>query len=222
LPTYTVEQLQRLADTCLSQAYGANIRIPVDIDWLVEEVEGVDLTDWPKLRSNYGIEGGVWRDADSGALVIVIAEELMDDESPRGYARYRMTVAEELAHLRLHKAVIDQITHPDKFLELQRHPTWPTLERNAKRFAAALLMPGAALSARAEQSYTNLFVQLARRAADPSTPAAIGALKKWLCSDLAKQFEVSEMTMDIRLKEWPMRIYNRVEQAMNDGLNYLP
>lgn len=214
LPTYTVTDLERGAHDYLHRQFGPDIPIPVDVDWLLEAVERVDLDDWPKLRTNHGIEGGVWRDTDTGELVVYIAEELMDDESPKGYSRYRMTVAEELAHLHLHRPVVNQITGLDQFCELQRHALWQQMERNAKRYAAALLMPGAQLSAYAERVYSRL---VARAGTD--NPAAI---KKWLCTLLSKEFVVSETSMQHRLGEWPMRIYTRVEQAARDGLGYLP
>jgi hypothetical protein len=152
LPTYTVRQLEARAGEYLARNFGPDVPIPVDIDLLVER-EGIDLDEWPKLRTNHGIEGGVWRDTDSGQLFIFIAEELMADESPAGYGRYRMTVAEELAHIHLHRELIAQIDTPAKFRELQNHPQWAEVERDAR---------------------------------------------------------------------WPMKIYERVEQAIHDGLTYLP
>jgi hypothetical protein len=74
LPTYTVRQLEARAGEYLARNFGPDVPIPVDIDLLVER-EGIDLDEWPKLRTNHGIEGGVWRDTDSGQLFIFIAEE---------------------------------------------------------------------------------------------------------------------------------------------------
>jgi hypothetical protein len=213
LSTYTVTQLESLASTYLARRFGQDVPIPVDIDLLVER-EGIDLDEWPKLRTNHGIEGGVWRDTDTGQLFIYIAEELMADESPRGYGRYRMTVAEELAHIHLQRGIIEQIDTLAKFRDLQNHPQWADLERNAKRYAAGLLMPGQKLSASAERVYA----ELVRTAGTGN----LEAVKKWLKTLLAKEFEVSEGAMGHRLGEWPMRIYERVEQAIRDGLTYLP
>jgi hypothetical protein len=212
LPTYTVRQLEQRAEDYLARAFGSDVPIPVDIDLLVER-EGIVLDEWPRLRANHGIEGGVWRDADSGALLIFIAEELMADESPNGYGRYRMTVGEELAHIHLHKSVIEQIDTPVKFRELHNHPQWAEVERNAKRYAAALLMPGKKLSASAERVYAELVRQ--------AGTGNLDAVKKWMRTLLAKEFEVSVRAMDHRLGEWPMKIYERVEQAISDGLTYL-
>jgi hypothetical protein len=214
-PTYTVRQLEEMARVYLADAYGGDPPVPpVDIDWLAEAVEGIDITDYPRLRTGYGIEGGVWRNADTGELVIVIAEEVMDDESPTGYARYRMTVAEELAHIRLHRTVIDQIDCPARFQELHRHPRWWEIERNAKRFAAALLMPPERILERAREVYPELV-----RVAGTGNAAAIN---HWLCERLAREFEVSRQSMGIRLREWPVRVTDQVNRAVQDGLTYLP
>lgn len=212
LPTYSVRQLEAKASQYLADKFGQDVPIPVDIDLLVER-EGIDLDEWPKLRTNHGIDGGVWRDADTGRLFIFIAEELMADESPNGYGRYRMTVAEELAHIHLHRAVIEQIDTLAKFQELQTHKQWAEVERDAKRYAGALLMPGEALSASAARVYA----QLVRHARTDNA----AAVKRWLKHLLAKEFEVSEMAMHHRLGEWPIKIYSRVEQALHDGLTYL-
>jgi hypothetical protein len=212
LPTYSVRQLEAKAGQYLAERFGQDVPIPVDIDLLVER-EGIDLDEWPKLRTNHGIEGGVWRDSDSGRLFIFIAEELMADESPRGYGRYRMTVAEELAHIHLHRAVIEQIDSLAKFRELQTHKQWVDIETDAKRYAAALLMPGRTMLASAERVYA----ELVRQAGTDN----VAAVKKWLRSLLAKEFEVSETAMHHRLGEWPMNIYSRVEQSLHDGLTYL-
>jgi hypothetical protein len=39
---------------------------------------------------------------------------------------------------------------------------------------------------------------------------------------LAKEFEVSEGAMRHRLGEWPMKLYERIDAALADGLDYLP
>jgi hypothetical protein len=68
LPTYTVRQLESKATDYLREHLGPDVPIPVDVELLVERVEGIDLDEWPKLRTNHGIEGGVWRDLDTGEL----------------------------------------------------------------------------------------------------------------------------------------------------------
>ncbi len=159
----------------------------------------------------------VLRDPTTGELAVYIASELMDDESPGGIARYRMTVAEELAHLKLHREAIDGMEKPDDFRKLHNHPQWTEIERNAKRFAAAILIPPKHLSLQAREGYSEIVGVLNRQGITPTQPV----VEKWLCTRLAKRFEVSETAMRIRMREWPEKITDKIASAISDGLDYL-
>jgi hypothetical protein len=111
LPEYPNHELEKKASQFLATQYGSVVRIPVDVEWLLDTL-GVDLDCYPALRANYFIEGGVWRDTQTGRLTVFIDEAMMDDHSARGVTRYRTTVAEELAHLLIHREIIDQIDDP--------------------------------------------------------------------------------------------------------------
>jgi Zn-dependent peptidase ImmA (M78 family) len=104
------------------------------------------------------------------------------------------------------------VTGPDDFRTLQQNRHWHEMDRNAKRFAAAILMPGEQLTNAAGTLYPKLV-----RVAGYGDAAAV---KKHLGSLLAKQFEVSAQAMNIRLKEWPMHIADRVDQAIKDQVDY--
>ncbi len=146
LPTYTVQELEREAAEFLRKALPQGVQIPVDVDFLLETREGVDLDYWPKLEANHGVVGAVLRDLDRDCLLIYVDEDLADADHRRSF--YRMTVAEELAHVVLHAEVIRQVVTIDDFRQLQQHRMLYQAERNAKRFAAALLMPPADLLSR--------------------------------------------------------------------------
>jgi hypothetical protein len=208
-PTYTVQELEHKARQFLASQFGQDVPVPVDIDLLIEQLPGVDLDYWPGLRDNHGLEGMVCREVETGEVLVFIDESLADTRP----ARYRMTVAEELGHIVLHRSVIDQVLTPEDFEELQRHHRWHEMDRNAKRFAAAVLMPGAQLIAEAQGTYP----QLVRAVGF----ANVQAIKKQLAFLLAKRFEVSQQSMTIRLTEWPMRVYERVEAAVRDQLDFL-
>src|SRR5271157_6389425 len=76
-----------------------------------------------------------------------------NNDTPNGLARYQMTVAEELAHIRLHRPLTEAIQGPDDFRKLHSHPQWTEIERNAKKFAAMLLMPTQPLMVEAREVY---------------------------------------------------------------------
>jgi hypothetical protein len=188
------------------------VPIPVDVELLIERIEGLDLDFWPALRENYGVEGGVWRDLDTGELFVYIDERVMDDDSPRGVGRYRTTVAEELAHVRLHRKVISQIDSPAGFQQLHNQIVGTKVERNAKRFAAALLMPADKLWAEAGTVYRQLVQRVGTDHPEP--------VLKWLCSLLAQKFRVNEAAMGICLKE--LGVNDKVQWALRRGYSTLP
>src|SRR5262249_27208978 len=150
--------------------------IPVDVDLLVEKAESITLDVWPKLQANHQILGMVLRDVDSGELFIFIDEDLADNDTPNGLARYRMTVAEELAHVRLHLGLIDAIQRPDDFRTLHSHAQWKEIERDAKKFAAMLLMPTRPLMANAREVYGQIVGQPQIR---EQLSQSVSASKRW-------------------------------------------
>lgn len=209
LPTYTVSQLEERARRILIDSFGQDPMIPVEIEIILETLPGVTLDIWPALRPNYSTEGAVCRDVDTGGLFVFIDDSLADN-SP---TRYRMTVAEELGHIILHRSIIDQVTSVKDFVELQRHPQWREIDRNAKRFAAATLMPGAQLIEHAQELYP--------RFVDVAGFGNVNAVLSQLVAKLAQRFEVSPQSMRHRIGEWPMKLADRVTRAMQDGLHHL-
>lgn len=200
---YKAAEIERLAHDFLLTHAGRPFPTPIDIDLMLEQVDGVVLDIWPGLRKLHGIEGAVVRDADTGDLIILV-DDWLADHAP---TRYRMTVAEELGHVVLHRRVIDHINSNDDFSALQQHEQWHKMERNAKRFGAAALMAAESVSQSALIVYRKLV-------------AAAGygdkeAIKRHLAALLAKQFVVSVEAMRYRLGEWPMRVFDRVDEAMN-------
>lgn len=214
VPTYRDEELEREATRLLSQSFGPDIPIPVDIEWLTETVEGVDLDCYPALRPNYGLEGAVWRDRATGKLLVAVDEAVMDDDSQRGVARYRAAVAEQLAHVLLHRQTVDGLSGPDAFRDFHNRMAGTPVERNTRRLAGDLLMPGGPLAEEAKKVYRQL-VQLVGTDNGP-------AVQKYLCSRLAKQFKVSEAALGHRLSEEPLRISDQVAEALRRGLSNLP
>jgi Zn-dependent peptidase ImmA (M78 family) len=211
LPIFTVTELERKAATFLQDAFPRGIQIPIDVELLLETRDGVDFDLWPKLKVNHDVAGAVMKDVNRDRLVIYVDEDIADNDSCKNF--YRMTVAEELAHIVLHESVIKEVCAIDDFYRLQKHKQWYEAERNAKRFAAAMLMPSEALLRESKRIYC----ELVRTAGYGN----VEVVKKYLCNHVAKLFEVSPQAMSIRLREWPMRVYERVEEAMGARLETL-
>lgn len=208
-PQYTAAEIEKRAAAFLSKQFGSDVPIPVDIDYLLESQPGVKLDYIPTLRSDHRTEGMIVRDTDSRELTVYIDEWLADTQRNR----YRFTVAEELGHIVLHRSLIDQINDESDSRELQNHYQWHTLERNAKRFGAAVLMPPERVIRAAEEWYPKLV--------DAAGFGSVEAIVKVLTSKLAEEFQVSAGAMRYRLTEWPLRIKDRIERAMRDHLDYL-
>jgi Zn-dependent peptidase ImmA (M78 family) len=124
-----------------------------------------------------------------------------------------MTVAEEFAHSFLHKNAIENVRSIEDFEAFQNHPDWHKHDRNAKRMAAALLMPAPDVLNDCRGLYTQM-IEIAGYG-DPES------IKKYIASTLAEKYEVSVQTMRIRLNEWPVKITEKIDQAMRDGLDFL-
>jgi Zn-dependent peptidase ImmA (M78 family) len=223
--TYTGRELEILSTKYLALHFGDDVLIPIDVDLLVEKAEGITLDFWPKLRANYNTLGMVARDADSGEFLVFIDADLADNESPGGQAHYRMTVAEELAHIHLHRPLIEAVITPRDFRELHNHTQWAEIERDAKRFAVMLLMPTKQLMNQAREIYSQIVHQPQIQAELIRSVSAkerwASPIKKWLCHQMARRFEVSERTMDHRLGEWPSEVYKHVDAALEVGSDTL-
>ncbi len=208
LCTYTVAELERIAHEHL-QRLPTSLSIPIDVDYIVEQLPGVDLDHYPFLRDNYGLDGMVGTDLDTTEIVIYIDEKLATSE--RLLRRYRMTVAEELAHLILHRKAIEAVADPRDFLALQKLPNWYEYERNAKKLAAMILMPSDIILTHSRELYREFVISVGFQ-----NPAAI---KNFLTSKLADHFEVSVQAMKFRLGEWPIRVFDKIDQAMKDWIS---
>lgn len=154
-------------------------------------------------------------DSSTEKIMIYIDADLAD--RAESGCRYRMTVAEELAHVLIHRPAIEAIKCPNDFSMLHKHSNWYTYERNAKRLAAALLMPARHLGKDARDLYAEIIEKLPEQ----YKYTQCDAIKSKLTALLAKRYEVSVQSMGIRLKEWPIQILNKIDQAMKNRLPFL-
>ncbi len=210
LRIYDIPELERIAHEQLKKLANG-FSIPVDVEHIVEELPNVDLDYYPCLRSNYGLDGMIGRDPDTKEIIIYIDEELATSE--RLLRRYRMTIAEELAHLILHRKAIESVEKPNDFLHLHRLPEWYKYERNAKKLAAMILMPYEYVLKHSRNLYHEIISHIGFSNAE--------VVKNFLASKIADRYEVSLQTMKIRLGEWPVNVMDKIDRAMQDKLDFL-
>lgn len=215
LQTYTLAQLERIATSFHN---GVGFKIPVDIDKMLETYEDVevDLDYWPSLAANHKLLGMAGIDTDyPGKIFVFIDEGLADNTSQRN--RYRMTVAEEFAHIILHRKAIETVKHPDDFKLIQEHPMWRTFDRNAKWLAAALLIPAENVLSDTRELYQQIMAVLPKE-----TKFLRGDIvKNKITALLAERYCVSCQAMEYRLKDWPVNVINKIDEAMREQLDFL-
>lgn len=209
LPRYSAGDLEGIAAAQLAAQFPGGIPVPVDIDYLLESQPGVTLEVMRGLRDSHGVAGAVLTHPDEDRLTVLIDEAVAD-----GLASfYRFTLAEEFGHVILHRGVIKSITTLEQAIALHQSPDYyNTLDRNAKRLAAAVLMPADRLRRDAQ----TLFAQLR------ATNAGIVELKATLSIRLGQQYSVSTVAMRHRLTEWPVRVMDAIDDTFRRGLPTLP
>lgn len=213
LREYSINEIERVAAE-FHKNLGNLFSIPVDIEHILELQDRVVLDIYPGLAANHKLMGMAGID-ENGKIFVYIDAELADISSMKN--RYRMTIAEELAHVILHREAIQVVTKPNDFLNIQQHHKWEKYERNAKRLAAALLMPVKELLNHSRQSYTNIISKLPEeyKFTNPD------AIKHQIARLLAEKYEVSYQSMNIRLTEWPIAVFQKINEAMENRLDFL-
>ncbi len=207
VPKCSVAELERRAEQLLRDAWGWPPSIPVDIESLVEREPGVLLDILPGLQTLCGVVGIARYEPDTDTMRILIDADVADH--PAG-SFYRFTVAEEFAHVLLHRDIMAQVQSVEDLLALHAWRGYHEIDRNAKRLAAAVLMPTITVSREARAAYPQLV-----KAVGFGDPAAVEA---HLAERLARLHAVSAAAMRNRLKEWPLRITQKVERAMRERL----
>jgi hypothetical protein len=208
-PRYNLPQLEAIAGQILQKRFPAGPTIPVDIDFIVESEPGVTLDVAPGLRAACGIAGAVLAHPKESRFTIVIDEAVADGNA----TFYRFTVAEEYAHLVLHRGILERVESIDDVVQLHKSDEYyKVLDRNAKWLAGSILMPTNALRRDAQIR----FAELRKRGLGEEELASKMTIQ------LAQHYNVSRMTMAYRLTDWPLSIVAAVRQAFRANLDDLP
>jgi len=212
LRTYSAAELERLASQQLQELKKlGHSTIPIDIETIVEKLCGIEIEVQRGLKEQHNVWGFVSVDQDTDEFVIVVDDQLLDLAHLSKI--YRMTIAEELAHICLHDKAIRNVRTPEDFQTLHNHPDWHDHDRNAKRLAAALLMPAESILKDSRKLYKDM-VGIAGYD-DPK------AVKKYMANELAGKYRVSVTPMKYRLTEWPINVNDKVDLAMREKLDFL-
>jgi len=184
--------------------------IPVDIEFLVDQEPGVLLDILPGMRTVCAVAGLVRYEPKTDQMRVIIDAEVADHPAA---SFYRFTVAEEFAHVLLHRDIMAQVQTVDDLIALHAWRGYQEIDRNAKRLAAGLLMPTITVSREARVLYPQLVKLVGFGDSE--------AVQAHLAERLARLHGVSPAAMRHRLKEWPLRITQKVERAMRERLTFL-
>jgi hypothetical protein len=207
---YTVAQLEQRAEVLLKQCYGWPPELPVDIELLVDREPGMLLDILPGLQRLTGVAGFVRYEPHIKNFRLIIDAEVADHPSA---SFYRFTVAEEFAHVILHRTLIIQVETLEDLVSLHNWSGYGDIDWNAKRLAAALLMPAITVAQEARALYPKLVEEFGF-----GRPAELSAK---LQERLARLHCISVQAMRNRLREWPLRVTQRVERAQRERLAFL-
>jgi hypothetical protein len=195
--------LEREAEALLNKAFPKGLSPPIDIDLIAEAHLGLEIFPVPGLEDNHDVWGVLWK-SQEGEYRLVVDEAVMDCRP----ALYRFTLGEEIAHYVLHRAHFDKVQNIEQACAVQMalRSNLHYMERNAKWFSSALLMPSQLVRGEAGHTYANLVSHVGYTNAD--------AVLKKLTSLLALQFRVSSQAMKYRLENHPCNVTEAVKSAM--------
>ena len=188
LVLYTPQQIEMLAAQHLRQRVDVDFCPPINIEKLVQAAKNLDLQINPVLNHQSHVEGCVCKEFLSVNLTIVIDQRVY--EGP--WAKYSEALAEEYAHVCLHRSLFLEINSVDDFIELQGDPQWRRYEADAKRFSAALRMPPELLAAELPTVYA--------RVVDEVGFGDVDLIETHLRNRLADIFRVTRRSMHERMK----------------------
>jgi len=210
LKTYQLQKLERIAYKEIKKL-GDSLTIPVDIEEIVENFHDIEIDIHRGLKDNHHTWGMVLRDLETDKFVIMVDDTLLDIDHLEKI--YRMTIAEEFAHILLHREAIEKVSTLDDFKALQNHGNWHKHERNAKWLAASILIP-----------FENIMIDCRNRYKEMVRIAGFAnteVIKKFMTNKLAEQYNVSVSSMRYRLSKWPVDTWKKVDEAMKYNLEFL-
>ena len=141
LPSLREPEAKVIAEDFLKKN-GVNLtngKLPIDIETLSHRI-GHPVEHFSDLKANFGCKGTAYNNLTKSRLEIYIdAEHDMTEPSSS-----RFTIAEELAHIIVHKPIFAQVHTPEDRITLEtntKETTRLVIEKQAKCVASELLLP---------------------------------------------------------------------------------
>jgi len=200
---FRISSLERSAEALLEAAFPDGLSIPIDVDYVAEAYLNLEIIPIPGLEANYSVWGSFWKTAE-GQYRLIIDQDVMDDKPNL----YRFTLGEEIAHYVLHRSHFAEVEDVKQACQVQKElqADLHHMERNAKWFSSAILMPSQVVRDEANRTYGTLVSHVGYGDTD--------AIVKKLAGLLARQFRVSPQAMRIRMDNHPCKVTEAVERAV--------
>ena len=147
---FTPSQIEDRAARFLRNRVDVPNTLPVPIELLLENTGEVALRMSPGLRARHNVEGCVCNEFFSKLLTVYVDSGVADGPDD---SLYNAVLAEELAHIELHRALILQVKSIEDFQEIRTHTQWQRVEQDALRFSLAVRIPTDTVPHEAEESY---------------------------------------------------------------------
>lgn len=208
VPAYSIPRLEQIAKLLLDERW-PGLTIPIDIDYIVEQEPDTILDYLPGLRAVHGVAGAVISHPKEDRFTILIDEEVADGN----LSFYRFTVAEEFAHLKLHRKLLVTVTSVEAAIELHESERYREIDRNAKWLASALLIPPGPVLEDTHRLYPEMVHRVGF--ANPE------AVKRYIVDRLSRKYLVSPSAMRYRLQHWPVDALKKIDSTMREELDFL-
>jgi len=199
-PFIAPQDIWRQADEFRNRVWPSQA-IPIDVLSVVEFELGLEIRPISKLKEEADVDAlllGDWQ------TIVVDQNQYMDD---RYTNRLRYSIAHELGHYVLHKAVFSQMPQGSlaEWIVCMRdmpEKEYSFLEYHAYEFAGRFLVPPEALRRELES-----VIQLAEQSGMPRSQLQDEAHMQYLAKPISRKFGVSSSVIERRLpkeKLWPL------------------
>ncbi|MBA7530027.1 hypothetical protein ES705_22230 [subsurface metagenome] len=208
VPTHSNADIERAAILTLNSTFPLALSIPIDIDLVAEKHPMIEtlrlLTD---MKKRFNVEAALIAKTNSKCDIF------LDDNTNSFYRRRaNFSIAHEVGHVILHPSLYENCTTIEDSIELSRRikQYYKRIEREANIFAGAILIPRKTIFKDTNKIYEGMLKGLA---GDLGWEDVISMLK----STLSNRYQVSAITMEIRLKNLNIinKLYNTISQKLD-------
>jgi hypothetical protein len=203
----TPSQIECMVRELFKRRQDVRCEPPIRLEWLIENEENVQLETVMGLRAAHGVEGGIWKQEGSRQLTVFVDYGICIGPWPE----YAAVLAEEFAHLVLHRALLIQVKSIEDFIALQKNPEWERYERDARRYSRALRMPAGPFVFEAQRLYEQVVAG--------GSFGDVDTVEKLVRNGLCQKFRVPHDDALRRMLTYPCEISRRIQASV---LSYSP